>query len=99
MGDPAAGRELRRAAGSPGGQWRGFTAPKRRWGAATGGREPRRAVARVYRAKATVGSLHGWPGTPAGSGAGARFLRANNGTAIFAGVMAVGRDVPIAPPG
>ena len=39
------------------------------------------------------------PGASAGSGAGARFLRANNGAAIFAGVMAVGRDVPIAPPG
>ena len=39
------------------------------------------------------------PGAPAGGGAGARFLRANNGAAIFAWVMAVGRDVPIAPPG
>ncbi len=91
MGDPAAGRESRRAPG-----------------ASAGSREPRRAVARLYRAKTTVGSRHGWPGAPAGGSAagspggqwrGARFLRANNGTAIFAGVMAVGRDVPIAPPG
>ena len=52
MGDPAAGRELRRAAGSPGGQWRG--------------REPRRAVARGLPRQSDGGEPSRVAGSPGG---------------------------------